>query len=82
MPKDIKKIKSKARYEISTIKVILKSCKTFAYNYLFMFLLVNKKVSLSQKNILVKETHLLNVETKQMQSFNKIINMFDSLAKQ
>ena len=47
-----------------------------------MFLLVNKKVSLSQKNILVKETHLLNVETKQMQSFNKIINMFDSLAKQ
>ena len=58
MPKDIKKIKSKARYEISTIKVILKSCKTFAYNYLFMFLLVKTQLSLIQKNILVIETHL------------------------
>ena len=58
MPKDIKKIKSKARYEISTIKVILRSCKTFAENYFFMFPLVKTQLALIQKNILVLETNL------------------------
>ena len=32
-----KKIKNKVRYENSTIKLVLKSCQTFAKNYLTLF---------------------------------------------
>ena len=56
MPRDIKKM-LKVRNEISTIKLVFKSCKAFAKNY-FMNKFFSKIGTCSQKNILVIETHL------------------------
>ena len=61
-----KKCSSKARYEISTIKLVLKSCQTLAKKLLhnlhfctfFVFPQVKTQFSLSQNNILVIENHL------------------------
>ena len=62
-----KKNKTRACYEISTIKLVLKSCQNFAKNYFinFMFLKIDKKtqVSLSQNNFLVIEIHLTQLYT-------------------
>ena len=69
MPKDKEKFKTKARYEISTIKLVFKIVKPlqktihkliFSPPKLapFMFPQVKTQFSLSQNNILVTETHL------------------------
>ena len=67
MPKVTKKIQTKARYEISTFKLILKSCKKLLYEIHFpkigtcsCFRRSKHNSHFSKKNILVieLETHL------------------------
>ena len=63
VPKDIKKLKTKAKYEISTIKLFQQRVQTFEENYFtkfnfsqnwpFMFPQVKAQLSVSQKNFLV-----------------------------
>ena len=61
MPKDIKKIKTKARYEISTIKLVLKIGtfeKKISPKLVLLYVSAGQtQFLLSQKNILVIKAH-------------------------